>query len=165
MKKNKWLKLWQFCLLLTKRPLGHIFKIKNNHFSIRIFWGHPVHHFLQNPEMYNFIFNRFGLPWPSRFPKYVSLCLPNSNVIILLLPCCEQVEKLILENSKLVFWHSKFTFSKLDGSTSSYHNSTNTGPIDMFFTKKCNYFSRQTRWNYQFLSHPQLKGCFGPINI
>ena len=115
--------------------------------------------------MYNFNFNGFELPWPSRFPKYVSLCLPNSNVIILLLPCCEQVEKLILENSKLVFWHSKFTFSKLDGSTSSYHNSTNTGPIDMFFTKKCNYFSRGTRWNHPFLSQSQWKGCFGTLNL
>ena len=38
--------------------------------------------------MYNFNFNGFELPWPSRFPKYVSLYLPNSNVIILLLPCC-----------------------------------------------------------------------------
>merc|ERR1711989_316244 len=33
-------------------------------------------------------------------------------------------------------------FSKLDCSTSSYHNSTKTGLIDMFFTKKYNYFSR-----------------------
>ena len=45
-------------------------------------------------------------------------------------------------------------FSNLDFLTSSYHNSTNTGPIDMFFTKKCNYFSRETRWNHPLLSQP-----------
>ena len=50
-------------------------------------------------------------------------------------------------------------FSKLDFSTSSYHNSTNTGPIDMFFTKKYNYFSQETRWNHPFLSQSQRKGC------
>ena len=50
----------------------------------------------------------------------------------------DEVEKLSLEKLKLVFGHYKFTFSKLDCSTSSYHNFTNSGPIDMFFTKKCN---------------------------
>ena len=50
-------------------------------------------------------------------------------------------------------------FSKLDFSTSSYHISTNTGPIDMFFTKKYNYFSRETRWNHPFLYQSQRKGC------
>ena len=50
-------------------------------------------------------------------------------------------------------------FSKLDFSTSSSHNSTNTGPIGMFFTKKCNYFSQETRWNHPFLSQSQRKGC------
>ena len=53
--------------------------------------------------------------------------------------------------------------SKLDFSTSSYHNSTNNGLIDMFFTKKCNYFSWPTRWNHSFLSQPPLKGCFGTL--
>ena len=43
-------------------------------------------------------------------------------------------------------------FSKLDFLTSSFHNSTKTGPFDMFFTKKCNYFSRGTRWDHPFLS-------------
>ena len=43
-------------------------------------------------------------------------------------------------------------FSKLNCSTSSYHISTNTGPIYMFCTKKCNYFSRATRRNHSFLS-------------
>ena len=46
-------------------------------------------------------------------------------------------------------------FSKLDFSTSSYRNSIITGPIDMIFTKKCNYFSRATRWNHLFLSQSQ----------
>ena len=55
-------------------------------------------------------------------------------------------------------------FSKLDCSTSSYHNSTNTGPIDMIFTKKCNYFSWGTRWDHPFLSQSQYKGCFGSLN-
>ena len=32
-------------------------------------------------------------------------------------------------------------FSKHDFSTSSYHNSTNIGPIGMFFTKNKHYFS------------------------
>ena len=31
----------------------------------------------------------------------------------------------------------------------------------MFFTKKYNYFSRETRWNHPFLSQTPLKGCFG----
>ena len=42
-----------------------------------------------------------------------------------------------------------------------HHNSTNAGPIDMFFTKKYSYFSWETRWNYPFLFQPPLKGCFG----
>ena len=53
------------------------------------FLGHPVQQFLRNPEFFNFNFNGFRLPWPSRLQKYVSMCLPNSNVIILLLPCCD----------------------------------------------------------------------------
>ena len=43
-------------------------------------------------------------------------------------------------------------FSNFDFSTSSYHNTTFSGPIDMFFTKKCNYFSWGTRWNHPFWS-------------
>ena len=35
----------------------------------------------------------------------------------------------------------------------------------MFFTKKCNYFSRATRWNHPFLSQPPLKGCFGTLKL
>ena len=56
-------------------------------------------------------------------------------------------------------------FSKLNCSTSSYHISTNTGPIYMFFTKKCNYFSRATRRNHSFLSKLPLKGCFGTLKL
>ena len=56
-------------------------------------------------------------------------------------------------------------FPKLDCSTSSYNNSTNTGPIEKFFTKKCNYFSWATRWNYSFLSKPPLKECFGTLKL
>ena len=52
------------------------------------FLGHPVQQFLRNPEFFNSNFNGFRLPWPSRLQKYVSMCLLNSNVIILLLPCC-----------------------------------------------------------------------------
>ena len=52
-----------------------------------------------------------------------------------------------------------------DCSTSSFHNSTNTGPICMFFTKKCNYFSQATRWNHSILSQSQLKWCFGTLNL
>ena len=43
-------------------------------------------------------------------------------------------------------------FSKLDFSTSSYHNFVNIGPNDMFFTKKCNYFSQERRWTNSILS-------------
>ena len=32
--------------------------------------------------------NGFWPPWPSKLEKYVSICLLNSNVIILLLECC-----------------------------------------------------------------------------
>ena len=74
------------------------------------------------------------------------------------------------ERGVLALWIYIFTkkfmaFSKLDFLTSSYHNSTNTGPIDMFFTKKCNYFSRGTRWNHPFLSQSQWNGCFGTLNL
>ena len=62
-----------------------------------------------------------------------------------------------------LFGYTNFEFSKLDFSTSSYHNSTNTGPIDMFFTKKYNYFSCETRWNHPILSQSPLKGYFGTI--
>ena len=55
-------------------------------------------------------------------------------------------------------------FSKLDLPTKSYHNSTNIGPNDMFFTKKYNYFSRETRWNHPFLSQTPLK-VFWPIKV
>ena len=58
-----------------------------------------------------------------------------------------------------LFGYTNFEFSKLDFLTSSYHNSTNTGPIDMIFTEKCNYFSRGTRWDHPFLSQSQRKGC------
>ena len=63
------------------------------------------------------------------------------------------------ERGVLALWIYIFTkkfmaFSKLDFLTSSYHNFTNTGPIYMFFTKKCNYFSRETRWNHPLLSQP-----------
>ena len=68
----------------------------------------------------------------------------------------DEVEKSSLEELKLVFGHYKFTFSKLDCSTSSYHNSTNTGPIDMFFTKKYNYFSQEKKMDQ---SQSPIKGC------
>ena len=47
-----------------------------------------------------------------------------------------------------IFTKKIMDFPKLDCSTSSYNNSTNTGPIENFFTKKCNYFSWATRWNH-----------------
>ena len=47
------------------------------------------------------------------------------------------------------------SFPNLTILTSSYHNSINTGPIDMIFTEKCNYFSWATRWNHSFLSQSQ----------
>ena len=53
--------------------------------------------------------------------------------------------------------NTNFEFSKSDFSTSSYHNSNYTEPIDMIFTKKCNYFSRGTRWDHPFLSQSQYK--------
>ena len=64
----------------------------------------------------------------------------------------EEVEKSILEYSKIGVTKKITDFSKLNCPTSSYHNSTNTGPIDMFFTKKCNYFSRGRRWECLILS-------------
>ena len=63
--------------------------------------------------------------------------------------------KIKFEKSIIFFGYTKFEFSKLDFLTSSYHNSINTGPIDMIFTKKCNYFSWATRWNHSFLSQSQ----------
>ena len=49
---------------------------------------------------------------------------------------------------------------KLDCSTCSYHNSTNTGLIDMFFTKKCNYFSQGRKWECLILSQIPLRGRY-----
>ena len=37
-------------------------------------------------------------------------------------------------------------FSNLDFCSSINHNFINIGQNDMFYTKKCNYFSRGTRW-------------------
>jgi hypothetical protein len=64
-----------------------------------------------------------------------------------------------------IFTKKIMDFPKLDSSTSSYNNSTNTGPIDKFLTKKCNYFSRATRRNHSFLSKPQLKGCSDTLKL
>ena len=64
------------------------------------------------------------------------------------------------ERGVLALWIYIFTkkfmaFSKLDFPTSSYQNPINTGPIEMIFTKKCNYFSWATRRNHSFLSQSQ----------
>jgi len=61
------------------------------------------------------------------------------------------------ERGVLALWIYIFTkklmaFSKLDFLTWSYHNLTNTGPNNMFFTKKCNYFLQGKRWIHSFLS-------------
>ena len=74
------------------------------------FLGHPVYQFLRNPEFFNFNFNGFRLPWPSRLQKYVSMCLPNSNVIILLLPCCALRQSAYVANVACV--KAKICFSK-----------------------------------------------------
>ena len=55
---------------------------------------------------------------------------------------------------------TNFDFFKLDFSTSFHNYSTFTGPINMFFTKKCNYFSRGTKWDYPFLSQSLENGRF-----
>ena len=87
----------------------------------------------------------------------IHFCLsPNKRVVLAIwmklsnwvLKCPSLFGKNI--NSKCQ--NTNFDFSKIDYSTSSYHNSTIIGPVDMFYTKKCNYFSRATRWNHPFLS-------------
>ena len=78
---------------------------------------------------------------------------------------CEEAEKSSLENSKIGVTKKIMDLSKLDCSTSSYQKFSNTGPIDMFFPLKCNYFSWATRWNHSFLSKPPLKGCFGTLKL
>ena len=50
-------------------------------------------------------------------------------------------------------------FSRLGFLPSSNHNFINFGPTDMFFTKKCNYFSQERRWNESILSQSPKKGC------
>ena len=47
--------------------------------------------------------------------------------------------------------------------TKSQHS--NTGPINMFFTKKCNYFSRGTKWDYPFWSQSLESGRFWHFKI
>ena len=52
-----------------------------------------------------------------------------------------------------IHYDKKMDFSKLDFSTSSYHNSTKFGPICKFFIKNQHYFSPtfqicQERWNF-----------------
>ena len=66
--------------------------------------------------------------------------------------CLSPYKRVVLTLKIKIFSKKIMDFSKLDFSTSSSHNSTNTGPIGVFFTKKCNYFSWVTRWNDPFLS-------------
>ena len=96
--KNPWncklINLWRVKLMANvcfnpHQSLWSCFQSKQSLESVTdAFLGHPVKQFLRNSEMYNLIFNGFGLPWPSKFLKYMSLCLPNSNVIIFLPGCC-----------------------------------------------------------------------------
>ena len=79
--------------------------------------------------------------------------------------CLSPNKRVVLAIQIFIFTKKIMDFPKLDCSTSSYNNSTNTGPIDKFFTKKCNYFSWATRWNHSFLSKPPLKGCFGTLKL
>ena len=51
-------------------------------------------------------------------------------------------------------------FSNLDFCSSINHNFINIGQNDMFYTKKCNYFSRGTKWDYPFLSQSLENGRF-----
>ena len=69
--------------------------------------------------------------------------------------CLSPNKRGVLALQIYIFTKKIMDFPKLDCSTSSYNNSTNTGPIYMFFTKKCNYFSQATRWNQSFLSQSQ----------
>jgi len=55
----------------------------------------------------------------------------------------------------IFFGYTNFELSKLDCSTSFYHNSTNTGPIDMFFTKNSLLFTGNKKESSIFVSVPQ----------
>ena len=39
------------------------------------------------------------------------------------------------------------------GTFQLHHNSANIGQIEMFFSQKCNYFSKEKTWHHSFLSH------------
>ena len=66
--------------------------------------------------------------------------MPISSILVELWQV--EFEKSSLKTPKTECQNTKFHFS-----TSSLHNSTNTGPLDMFFTKNWNYFSQETRWD------------------
>ena len=71
------------------------------------FLGHPIYQFLRNLEFLNFIFNGIKLPWPSRSQKYVSICLPISIVMILLLGSCSWTrnESIQLTSTMFIIFH------------------------------------------------------------
>ena len=99
----------------------------------------------------------------SSLPKNVTTFHRQQDGIIHF--CLSPNKRGVLALRIYIFTKKIMDFPKLDSSTSSYNNSTNTGPIDKFFTKKCNYFSWATRWNHSFLSKPPLKGCFGTLKL
>ena len=68
--------------------------------------------------------------------------------IIGIIPFCLSPHKRCVLALKIYILTKKI----IDFSTSSYHNFVNIGPNDMFFTKKCNYFSQEGRWNNLILS-------------
>ena len=96
-------------------------------------------------------------------PKNVTTFHRQQDGIIHL--CLSPNKRGVLALRIYIFTKKIMDFPKLDCSTSSYNNSTNTGPIDKFFTKKCNYFSWATRWNHSFLSKPPLKGCSDTLKL
>ena len=70
----------------------------------------------------------------------------------------EEVEKSSSENSKIGVTKKITDFSKLDFLTSSYHNFTNTGPIDMFFTKNVTTFREKQDGIIHFCLSPHKRG-------
>ena len=69
------------------------------------FLGHPIYQFLRNLEFLNFIFIGIKLPWPSRSQKYVSICLPISIVMILLLGSWTRNESNQLTSTMFIIFH------------------------------------------------------------
>ena len=71
-------KRWQFCVLVSIKVDGHVFRDKKSFiYFLDPILGHPVYQFLPKPEFSDFTVISYGLPLSFEFWKYMSLCWSN----------------------------------------------------------------------------------------